>query len=65
MSFDFIMQIKILREKKKKLYYMSMDSLLVYIKTYDIYKDMKEDAETRFDTSNYALHEPLSKEKNK
>ena len=29
---------------------MDTDSLIVYIKTDDIYKDIAEDIETRFDT---------------
>ena len=32
-------------------------------KTDDIYKDIAEDSETRFDTSNFELDRPLSKEK--
>ena len=32
---------------------MDTDSFIVYIKTDDIYKDIAEDVETRFDTSNY------------
>ena len=28
---------------------------IVYIKTDDIYKDIEEDVETRFDTSNYEI----------
>ena len=35
----------------------------VYIKTNDLYKDISEDAETRFDTSNYELDRPLPKGK--
>ena len=42
---------------------MDTDSIIVYIKTDDIYKDIVEDVETRFDTSNYKLDRPLSKEK--
>ena len=45
--------------------YMDTNSFLVYIKADDIYKDIIEDAETRFDTSNYELNKPLTKEKNK
>ena len=37
------------------------DSFIVYIKTDDIYKDIAEDVETRFDTSNYELDRPLPK----
>ena len=32
---------------------MNTDSFIVCIKTDDIYKDIAEDDETRFDTSNY------------
>ena len=36
-----------------------------YTKRDDIYKDIVEDVETRFDTSNYELDRPLQKGKNK
>ena len=36
---------------------------IVYIKTDDIYKDVQEDIETRFDTSSYELDRPLPKQK--
>ena len=36
-----------------KLCYMDTDSFIVHVKTDDIYKDIAEDVETRFDTSNY------------
>ena len=38
---------------------------IVYIKTDDIYKDIAEDVETRFDSSNYELDRPLPKKNNK
>ena len=38
---------------------------IVYIKTDDIYKDIAEDVETRFDTSNCELDTSLPKGKNK
>ena len=41
--------------EKVKLCYMDTDSVIVYIKTNDIYKDIAENVETRFDTSNYKL----------
>ena len=44
---------------------MDINSFIAYIKTNDIYKDIAEDTETRFDTSNYDLNRPLSKEKSK
>ena len=42
-----------------------MDTNIVYIKTDDIYKEIAEDVETRFDTSNYELDRPLPKVKKK
>ena len=44
---------------------MDADSFIVNMKTDDIYKDIAEDVETRFDTSNYELERPLPKGKNK
>ena len=38
--------------EKVKLYYMDTDSFTLYIKSDDLYKDIAEDVETRFDTSN-------------
>ena len=34
---------------------MDTDSFIVYIKTTDVYKDIAEDVETRFDPSKYEL----------
>ena len=48
-----------------KLCYMDTGSFIVYIKTDDLYKDIANDVETRFDTSNYELDRSLSKGKNK
>ena len=50
--------------KKMKLCYMDTDSFIAYLKTDDIYKDIAEDVEIRFDTSNYELEKPLRKGKN-
>ena len=50
--------------KKVELGYMDTDSFIVYIKTDDIYRDIVEDIETRFDTSNYELDRPLPKGEN-
>ena len=41
--------------EKAKLYYMDTDSFLVYIKTDDIYKEIAEGVEKKFDTSDYEL----------
>ena len=57
-------------DKNAKLCYMDTDSFIVYIKADDIYKDIAEGVETRFDTSNYELEcssieRPLPRGKNK
>ena len=44
---------------------MYTDSFIVYAQTDNICKDIAEDVETRFDTSNYELDRPLPKGKNK
>ena len=44
---------------------MDTDSFNVHVKTEDIYKDIADDAETRFGTSNFELERPLPPEKNK
>ena len=49
---------------KGKLSNMDTDSFIFYIKT-DIFKDIAEDVETRFDTSRYELDSPLLKKKKK
>ena len=48
-----------------KLCYMDTDSFIVHVKTDDIYKDIAEDVETRFGTSNFEINRPLPKGKNK
>ena len=50
--------------EKVILCYMNRDSFIAYMKTDDIYKDIAEDVETRFYTSNYELDRSLSKGKN-
>ena len=44
--------------EKVRLCYMDINSFILYIKTDDIYKDIAEDVETRFDISNYGLDRP-------
>ena len=48
-----------------KLCYMDTDSPIMNIKTKDFYKDIAQDVEERFDTSNYDVDRPLPKGKNK
>ena len=38
---------------------------LAHVKTDNIYKDIAEDVETRFDTSNYEINKPFPRGKNK
>ena len=54
-------------DEKAKLYYINTDIVYfnVDIKADDIYVDIAEDLETRYDTSNYELHRPVPKGKNK
>ena len=53
------------KKKTVKLCCIDTESFIAYIKTDDIYKDIKEDLEARFDISNYELDRPLHKESNK
>ena len=48
-----------------KLCYMDMDSFIMDIKTNDFYKDIANDVENRFDTSNYEVNRLLPMGKNK
>ena len=42
-----------------KLCYMDTDSFIMDIKTSDFYKDIANDVENRFDTSDYEVNSPL------
>ena len=48
-----------------KLCYMDTDSFIMKIKTEDFYKDISNDVEKRFDTTNYEVDRPSSTGKNK
>ena len=48
-----------------KLCYMDTDSFVMNIKTNDFYKDIANDVEKRFDTSNYEVNRALPTGKNK
>ena len=41
------------------------DSFIIHIKTEDVYEDIANDVEERFDTWNYAIEKPQRKGKNK
>ena len=48
-----------------KLCYMDTNSFIMNIKTNYFYEDIANDAENRFDTSNYEVSRPLPMGKNK
>ena len=48
-----------------KLCYMDTDSFIMHIKAEKFYKDIADDAEKKFDASNYEVNRPLPREKNK
>ena len=48
-----------------RLCYMDTDSFIMNIKTNDFYKDISDDVDNRFDTSNYEVRRPLPIGKNK
>ena len=39
---------------------MDTDSFIIHIKTENLYEDIANDIEKRFDTSNYEVNRPLS-----
>ena len=47
-----------------KLCYVDTDSLIVEVKTDDIFKDIAQDVETRLDLSKYEIDRPLPRGKN-
>ena len=57
--------VKTKYREKAKLYYMDKGSFIVFIKTEDIYSDIAEDVEIKFDSLNYELDRPFFKGKNK
>ena len=57
--------IKLKYQKNVKLCYMHTDSFIINVITEDFYKDIVDDVEKRFGTSNYEVHRPLLKIKNK
>ena len=51
-------------DENAQLCYMDTDRFIVHVKADDIFKEIVEDVETRFDTSNYELDRLLPKGKN-
>ena len=52
-------------QQNAKLCYMDTDSFIIHIKTEDVYEDIANDAEKRFDASYYEINRPLPSGKNK
>ena len=52
-------------EDRIRLCYMDTDSLIIHIKTEDFYKDIADDVEKKYDTSNYTVERPLPIGENK
>ena len=48
-----------------KLSYMDTQIFIIHIKTEDVYENIENDLEKRFDTSNYGVERPLPTGKNK
>ena len=48
-----------------KLCFMDTDSFIMHIKTEDFYKNIANDVEKRFETSNYEIDRPLPTGKSK
>ena len=44
---------------------MDTNNFIIHIKTEDVYEDIADDVEKRFDTSNFDFNRPLPTEKNK
>ena len=57
--------MKLKYDNNVKLCYMNTDSFIMNIKTNDFYKDIANDVENRFGTSNYEVNRPLPVGKNK
>ena len=61
-SYDYI---KPKYQKNAKLCYMDTDSFIIHTKTEDFYKDIADNVEKRFETSNNEVGRPLLKGRNK
>ena len=52
-------------DENVRLCYMDTDNFIMHIKTEDFYKDIADDVEKKYDTSNYTVERPLPMGKNK
>ena len=51
-------------QENAKLCYIDKDSFILYIKSEDVYEDIADNVEKKFDTSDYKVNRPLSQGKN-
>ena len=58
-------EVKPRYKDKIRLCYMDTDSFIIHIKTEDFYKDLADDVEKKYDTSNYNAERPLPMGENK
>ena len=58
-TYDYVKQKY---DENARLCDLDTDSFIVHVKTDDTYKDITEDVEPRFDTSNFEIDRPLPKE---
>ena len=58
-------EMKPKHENRTRLCYMDTDSSIMHIKTEDFYKDIADDVQKKYDTSNYTVERPLPMGKNK
>ena len=56
--------IKSKYQNNVKLCYMDTDSFIIHIKADNVYEDITDDVEKRFDTSNYEVNRPFPTGKN-
>ena len=56
--------IKSKYQNNAKLCYMDTDSFIIHIKADNVYEDITDDVEKRFDTSNYEVNRPFLTGKN-
>ena len=56
---------KLKSQQNAKLCYMDTDSFIIHIKTEDVYQDIADNVEKRFDTSNYEVDRRLLIDKTK
>ena len=52
-------------QQNAKVCYIETNSFIIHIKTEDVYGDIADDVEKRFNTSNYEVNRPLPTGKNK